>query len=189
MKKQGILFMLIGGVLIVAACMLAGWNWNVNKQVEKRTTKTIKKLEELIDRKETVSNSDEGIILDQNEYIGILDIPKLNLSLPVMSNCNRNNLQWNPCRYSGTVKSGNLVIAAHNYDCHFGRLKQLEPGDEINFTDTSGVMKKYQVENMQTVNPMEGNKIVTSDYTLTLFTCTYDGTARYVVQCRDSKEN
>ena len=186
MKKQGIVFMIIGGMLIMAAGILCIWNWKTDRVVETNTTKILEKMEKRLQEKllkDAEKSADKSIDLDGEEYIGILDIPKLNLTLPIMRTCNDGNLQKSPCRYSGDASTNNLVIAAHNYACHFGRLKNLSPEDVIEFTDIHGITTTYQVENMQVVDPMAGDEITSGEYALTLFTCTYDGRARYVVQC------
>ena len=51
--------------------------------------------------------------------IGILEIPALDLNL-VISSWSYSSLRLAPCRYSGSAYKGDLVIAAHNYQSHFG---------------------------------------------------------------------
>lgn len=70
--------------------------------------------------------------------IGILEIPSLDLQLPVISEWSYPALRLAPCRYTGSAYKGDLVIAAHNYQSHFGRLKTLSTGSEVIFTDAVG---------------------------------------------------
>ena len=58
-------------------------------------------------------------------YIGYLTIPILKLELPVISEWSYERLQIAPCRQFGSTKTDDLVIAAHNYASHFGKLSQL----------------------------------------------------------------
>ena len=58
--------------------------------------------------------------IEGNGYIGLLEIPVLGLSLPVMSEWSYPNLKLAPCRYSGSAYTGNFTIAGHNYSTHFG---------------------------------------------------------------------
>ena len=55
--------------------------------------------------------------------IGILEIPALDLELPVISSWSYSSLRLAPCRYSGSAYKGDLVIAAHNYQSHFWGIK------------------------------------------------------------------
>ena len=55
--------------------------------------------------------------------IGILEIPALDLELPVISSWSYSSLRLAPCRYSGSAYKGDLVIAAHNYQFSFWGIK------------------------------------------------------------------
>ena len=71
-------------------------------------------------------------------YVGVISIPALELELPVISSTTPANLQIAPCRYTGSAYLDDLVIGAHNYSTHFGRIKDLSYGDCITFTDMDG---------------------------------------------------
>ena len=51
------------------------------------------------------------------EYIGVLDLPALNLSLPIMSDWDYERLKMAPCRQFGSAATDDLVIAD---DSHVG---------------------------------------------------------------------
>lgn len=117
------------------------------------------------------------------EYIGYLTIPDLNLVLPVCSTCTALQLMYAPCRYSGSVEGNDLVISAHNYKSHFGRLKDLSIGARITFTDLNWVETRYVVMESEVLQPEEVRKMIVSGYDLTLFTCTKGGLTRYTLRC------
>lgn len=119
-----------------------------------------------------------------NYYIGILEIPLLKLSLPVMSDWSYPKLRVAPCRYAGSVYSGDLVIAGHNYSRHFGSIKRLQDGDEVRFTDADGNVFFYTVTRLEQLGRYDVDKMKHSDSDLTLFTCTYGGRSRVTVRCR-----
>ena len=75
------------------------------------------------------------VMLDGYEYVGYVEIPALELKLPVMSDWDYNRLTLAPCRQFGSSRTDDLVIAAHNYESHFGHLKDLSVGDAVTFTD------------------------------------------------------
>ena len=75
------------------------------------------------------------------------------------------------------------VIAAHNYKTHFGRLKELRPGDEVRFTDTEGNAFRYTVAELETLGKYDVEEMAAGDWDLTLFTCTYGGQSRVTVRC------
>ena len=121
--------------------------------------------------------------VDGVDYIGQLEIPDLELSLPVASETTGQLLQVAPCRYFGTVYRNDLVIGAHNYDAHFGRLKTLSYGDEISVVDLDGNVFAYEVADMEILQPYQTEDLVGSDWPLTLYTCTVGGQTRVVIRC------
>ena len=87
------------------------------------------------------------------------------------------------CRQSGSSCTDDLVIVAHNYDNHFGRLKELSKGDTVIFTDMEGIVNTYCVEKIETLNPNEVDAVQNSGYDIVLYTCTKGGKTRVTVFC------
>ena len=123
-----------------------------------------------------------------HRYIGVLKIPALSLELPVISAWSYPNLKIAPCRYSGSAYSSDMVIAAHNYQSHFGRLKMLSQEDSVVFTDVDGNVFQYKVVETETLSPYATEEMVSGDWDLTLFTCTVGGQSRVVVRCEGTEE-
>ena len=122
------------------------------------------------------------IEIDGYDYIGVLQIPSLDLTLPVISDWSYPALQIAPCRYEGSAYNGGMVIAGHNFDSHFGKLSQLEPGDEIKFIDLSGHTFTYAVAETEVLEATAIEEMVTGGWDLTLFTCTLSGQTRFTVR-------
>ena len=121
--------------------------------------------------------------IDGETYIGVVEIPSLELSLPVMSDWSYPQLKKAPCRYVGSVYSHDAVICGHNYDRHFGRLKELVPGDEVRFTDMDDNVFRYSVCAVEQLAKTAVEEMQTGDWDLTLFTCTKGGVMRVTVRC------
>lgn len=117
------------------------------------------------------------------EYIGVLDLPALNLSLPIMSDWDYERLKMAPCRQFGSAATDDLVIAGHNYINHFGSLGMLKAGDSVTFTGTDGAVNTYVVSETATISPAETEKVTESGYPLVLYTCTYGRQSRIVIYC------
>lgn len=122
--------------------------------------------------------------IDGNVYIGTLEIPGLSLILPVMSQWSYPGLELAPCRYHGSAYLDDLIIAAHNYPGHFGRLKELEAGDEAYFSDMAGNTFAYVVLRSEQLAASAVEEMETGNWDLTLFTCTLDGKSRLTVRFR-----
>jgi len=200
-NKLGNLCMSLGTVLMIAALSLCFINLRENSQAGNQAKEVVNKLEQLREPETTPVGMEETealpdpfgstmteVEIDGYLYIGTLDIPALGLSLPVMSEWDYPRLKIAPCRYTGSTKTDDLVIAAHNYESHFGKLKNLLKGDRVFFTDMDGVLVEYAVTEIEVLQPTAVEDMSAGDYDLTLFTCTYGGASRVTVRC-DRVEN
>ena len=75
------------------------------------------------------------------------------------------------------------VIAAHNYESHFGKLTSLTAGDSVTFTDMDGIVNEYVVNKVEVLDPHSVEEVEHSGYALVLYTCTYGGKTRVTVFC------
>ncbi|MBQ8934265.1 MAG: sortase [Lachnospiraceae bacterium] len=121
--------------------------------------------------------------IDGTDYIGTLEIPSLELDLPVISEWSYPGLRKAPARYGGSAYRDDLVIAAHNYERHFGRLAGLKPGDELSFTDMDGNRFHYYVLGTEYLDGTDVSGMEDGNWDLSLFTCTKGGRLRLTVRC------
>ena len=203
-KKSGRILILIGILLIAAALGKAAYNiWDgiragrESQEIAQQLLHEISKDSDTEDTKpadtgEQDANADEEknsekittVELDGTQYLGLLNIPSLDLQLPVMAEWNYENLRTAPCRYTGSVSDNNLVIAGHNYSGHFQDLKTLEHGDAVVLTTAVGEKISDTVDHIETLGAQEISTMITADnWELTLFTCTVGGKSRYAVRC------
>ena len=190
-KKKGTICIFIGLLLIAAALFLAYYNVRQERMAEKSSQNSLKKLtSEVQDMEEAVPDYKDfpemempQKEIDGQSYIGVLDIPVLELSLPVISDWSYPKLKIAPCRYEGSAYTDNLIIAAHNYNCHFGNLKTLQTGEIVTFTDIDGNIFHYEVAELEILEPFAVEDMKSGDWDLTLFTCTYGGQQRVTVRC------
>ena len=121
--------------------------------------------------------------IDSDWYIGILTIPTLQVEVPIFSEYVFDQLPYTPCRYAGSYLTDNMIVAAHNYDSHFGRIRKLDSGDRIDFTDVTGTVYHYQVIQTEILPDTAVEEMEQGNWDLTLFTCTLSGTQRVTVRC------
>lgn len=190
-RKAGTICIILGTALILAALSLFLWNQKEAAQagaaVEEVLPQVVEEIEAVI-ADETVipdpySPEMTQVEIDGYAYIGYISIPALELELPVMSEWDYTRLKIAPCRYHGSTKTDDLVIAAHNYTRHFGGIKNLSVGDAVYFTDMDGVVSVYEVVEIDTLSPAAVEEMNDSGFDLTLFTCTYGGQSRVTVRC------
>ena len=128
-------------------------------------------------------------IINGHAYVGYLAVPDLGLELPVMSDWDYNKLQISPCRYFGTVRGEDMVIMAHNYSTHFGRISNLQVGALVQFVDMDGKVWNYEVVSMDILSAQAIEEMTAGEYDLTLFTCDKNRSYRVTVRCNRTVEN
>jgi len=121
--------------------------------------------------------------IDTHDYIGTIEIPSLNVWLPVIASWNKDNLSLAPCLYSGTIYDDNMIIGGHNYEGLFKNLRFAQINDIVKFTDMDGNEFVYEVYRIDTLNPDEKDRLIDENPELTLFTCTIGGRQRLAVRC------
>ncbi|MBR5571142.1 MAG: sortase [Oscillospiraceae bacterium] len=126
------------------------------------------------------------IMLDGYALLGVFTAEEAGIELPIIENWNYEKLKHSPCRYSGSLAEGNLVLLGHNYASHLGNLSQLEVGDSVTFTDITGKIHRFCVAETATLRPEQVQAVEESPYPLTVFTCTPSGKSRFVVYCEAS---
>lgn len=118
------------------------------------------------------------------DFIGTLKIDSLHLHLPVLKDWSYKKIKRSPARYKGSVYEKNLIILAHNYNSHFGKIHLLDIGDKVEIQDISGNSFVYNVSKKEELNGEEIKKLEEGDWDLTLFTCTLGGQKRVAIRCK-----
>ena len=145
-KKISAVVTLVGLILIMCAMAVLFHNKKEDNLAQKSSNTVLSSLKEKIEESNLkISDVEKDLNKDLNQYDGYIKIPKLNLELPVMKKPTQANLKKSPCIYSGTAKDSNLIIAAHNYSAHFGKINQLENGDKVQYTDLQNNTYNYCV--------------------------------------------
>lgn len=189
-SKRSIFLLVMGALCLLGALGLTGYNVWDEQRASRSVVESAEQLSTVIQPK---AESDQLLLpqeqtvmptvpLDGNNYIGVLEIPTLGLSLPILDECTDSLLKVAPCRYAGNLYDG-LIIAGHNYVSHFKKLSQLAAGDAIRFTDVEGNVWEYTVTTTEILGGYDVEGMEEGDWDLTLFTCTYGGQDRVTVRC------
>lgn len=187
-RKIGITLVTVGLCLILFAVALLFYNNYENKKAEEQSDKLVNSL---VDMANSQANTEvdpfdtemKVVDIDGYGYIGYLEIPELDLNLPVMSEWDYPRLKIAPCRYYGSTKTDNLVICAHNFRSHFGYVGKLNVDSTIIFTDMEGTKQMYTVTSVEILQPADVDKVKDTGDDLILYTCTYGGRTRVVIRC------
>ena len=192
-RRLGLWLIVAGAVAVLAGLAWTGYNlWDdhrAGEEVQRVQTVILQHRQEQTPTPPDAHRPDEempALEIDGHGYIGTLSIPVLDLELPVMEDWSYPNLKLTPCRYAGSAYTDDMVICAHNYTTHFGRLHDLRAGDEVLFTAMDGTAFSYLVDRVETLAPTAIEEMNGGHWALTLFTCTLGGQARVAVRCQSA---
>ena len=209
MNKRGWFLIGLGICLILSAVILSGRNVLAESNAEREASHVLVQLAAMLPEttkaasqpsasasepipEETVKIPDyllnpdmdmPTVSIDGLAYIGILSIPSIHLEQPVLQQWDDQAVKKALCCYVGSVYRNNMVIAGHNYRNAFGKLFDLQIGDEVTFTDTDGNLFRYRVAELETLPASAVEEITESTWDFTLFTCTFGGRSRLAVRC------
>ena len=128
---------------------------------------------------------------DGTDYYTIakINIPKINVNYPILSETSTELLKISPCKFWGADPNqvGNFCIVGHNYrnSLFFSKVPTLEYGDIIEITDLSGKTVKYSVYDKYVVDPDDTactSQLTNGRTEITVITCTNDSKQRVVLK-------
>ena len=149
--SPGLVCIVLGVVLLLAAGGLYAYNRYEDAHAGAEAQTVVADLQQKVETPEPEAESGPldpelpVVEIDGNEYVGEISIPAIGVDLPVMSEWSYPKLKISPCRQFGSSRTDDLVIAAHNYESHFGKIGTLALGDEVRFTDMDGIENHYTV--------------------------------------------
>lgn len=126
--------------------------------------------------------------------IGIIEIPKISIKYPILSDLSDELLKISPCKFYGPYpnQKGNLCIAAHNYDDDrfFGNLYKLDVGDVVNIYDSSNNLMHYIIYDKFESSEKDTsciNQNTNGKRELTLITCNNLNKNRLIIKAKAAK--
>ena len=193
-KGFGICCIILGICCLISSLGLIAYNRWEEEKAQNASKNILQDVQEnILDDTRQESTSEEIYVdipkemlttqVDGYDCIGVLSIPVLELELPVLTDWSYAKLKIAPCHYFGSYYEKDFVIAAHNYQSHFGRLSDLQPKDLILFTDIAGTVHCYEVVLLETLPADATEEMITSGFDLSLYTCTPGGANRVTVRC------
>lgn len=150
--------------------------------IETTTEELIEKTEVIIKGIENTNQPIETSIVTKEELklndnlIGILEIPKLNIKAPVKEGTTQSILKYSVGHFSNSSNwNGNIALASHNrgdYVAHyFSNIHELVVGDEIIYKTKFGE-RRYEVVENKKIDSRDWSVISqTTQNKVTLITC------------------
>lgn len=146
-------------ILLATALSIGITKINDNKEKEKDNTIVVNDIEQEM----TVDSDDDIDLQNEDEVIGTLEIPKLELSAPIKEGIDQEILAEYIGHFNNSsVWDGNICLAAHNRGSsvkhYFDRINELVNGDSIIYKTKLGE-RSYQV--------IETKEIENTDWSIT----------------------
>lgn len=136
-------------------------------------------------------NSEEKEV-DDNLVLGTIEIPKIDVSYPVISTTTAEYLKIAPTKLAGVGlnEKGNCSIIGHNYenDKFFSKLGDLSKDDVVYIKEKDGMKRVYSVTEKKEISANDVSCLEqnTNDKRqVTLITCTNVKNKRLVVKCEE----
>ena len=198
MKHRGKVYIVLGLLCFMLAALLVVDNQaedvkagdesdkiltGVEAQIPDTPPETVFMTEDEESDEEGLSGEMRAVDVDGWSYIGTIEMPAIEIKLPIQREWSSAGAKISPCRYKGSVYENDLIIAAHNYQRHFGKIGQLVSGDEVIITDVDGRKFHYKVFNQEIIDTFDIDGMDAGDWDLTVFTCTIGGRSRVTVRC------
>lgn len=184
MNKKGLVLIIVGNIFLLISVLMVIYNNCESKNAGIKSKNVYEMIQKsLQDEKNiAINNEMKEVNIEGNNYIATINIPALNLNLPVQSVWDYDKMKTTPCRYYGSIFTNDLVICAHSYDTLFGEIKNLKVGDKLILTDMSNNKYIYEMKVIEILSSYDVKEMIESDFDLTLYTCTTDNLNRVTVR-------
>lgn len=184
MKNKGVIFMIVGIVMITSSLFLLLHNIIEDRNAANTSAEIMEQIHTFIKKEEKQDETPLMPIVEIDEYgyIGYLCIPSIDLELPVFSEWDEARMLMAPCRQRGSLITHDLVIAGHGMPHLFGNLSSLKENDSIVFVTMSGKSIQFTVRLIEILDENQSSQMFNSKYDLTLYTCTFSGKQRITIR-------
>lgn len=191
-RKAGRILSVLGAVFLFFAAALAGFNVREDYEAGKHSEKILMQVKEKISENSTAGR--QVIPKEKREkkektfpdgILAILKIPEKKLELPVFNTYSEELMKESVCQYGeNKCKEGQLIIAGHNYEKHFRRIRTMEPGDKLTLEFPEEI-RAYTVSETAEIDGTDREGLFSGDWDLSLFTCSFNRERRMIVRCKE----
>ena len=145
--------MVLGALLLVAGALLPFlWQWGISS-AEQKMAETVHTIRSLIPTPRSAfpeprrDNTMPMLSLEGVDFLGILEMPRYGLALPVCGDWGE--VTKHPCRFAGSAYDRSLQIGGTNQKGQFDFYQEISVGDLLYFTDMEGNRYTYTVTDLR----------------------------------------
>ena len=107
--------------------------------------------------------------VDGMDFVGIVDIPAYGRELPVYGHWEAGKVSSFPCRYTGSIYDGSLIIGGSDNAGQFDFMKLITVSDPVHITDMTGARYSYTVTDIRITRDVSTGSLRGQNADLVLF--------------------
>lgn len=135
-------------------------------------------------KEERYNSEMPSLSFNGQDYVALLSIPRFSVILPIRSCWDKKIVNAVPCRFSGSIYDGTLIIGGIDSDSQFGFVSQIDIGDTVKVKDIRGYEFKYTVVNVKHAKNSSAETLIDEQYDLTLFAKERGSGVWLLVRCK-----
>lgn len=189
-KKISLLLTVTGILLIILSSGLVFFSVHSQKTAVKENNRLVSVLYSLMPEvtdgviDDRVNKDMPLLQVDGMDFAGIIEVPTYNRTLPIFANWDKSRVSSFPCRYSGSIYNGNLIIGGSDNSGQFDFMKQITVSDTVFITDVTGARFTYQVTDIKLTRDVSSESLEATDADLIFFARNTYSLDYTVVICR-----
>ncbi len=166
---------IVGIMLIVIAAFLLISSQISRKNAARDAKKTALLLEDLMPDITTVVAVERAsyimpaMEIDGESFIGIIEVPKFDCTLPVCQTWHKSKADKYPCRYFGSIYDGSLIIGGSAVNGQLDFATCIENYDSIYISDMTGDRYKFIVSDIRRTKDVSSEYLTSIDADLVIF--------------------
>lgn len=167
-----ILIIIGSGLLLASIVLLFVWQWNIYVS-EKKANEYVSIIREIIPKsqgavlEERRDNTMATLLLDGTDFVGILELPQCESTLPVCADWGKTSKY--PCRFNGSIYDQTMQIGATSQKGQYDFYRNISVGDNVFFTDMEGNRYSYTVTDIRYEKNADQHALQRKEASLTLF--------------------
>ena len=160
------------GILAAAVIVLICWQWSTHS-AQKKAQSYVQTIRTIIPEPQTAvpeerrDNTMSVLSIDGTDFIGILEMPQYDASVPVCADWGE--VTKYPCRLNGSVYDRTIQIGTTSQKGQFDFYREISVGDAVFFTDMEGNRYHYEVIDIRYEKHADQAALRQEEADLTLF--------------------
>ena len=176
MKKRSFPLLLVLGIVLVAVSLSLVAFSLIRGRIGANVCRTVvAKMQQLLPERQSggvglYENATMPVLqIDGVDYAALLEIPSMQVALPVANEWNPRRLSAAPARFCGSVYDRSLVIGGTDSSNQFAFCSKIEDGTQVTVTDMTGASFTYEVTAVDRAKKAEKAWLANESFDLTLY--------------------